>query len=236
MDDKTLIALELCFDKSPEEALAYLKSQGIAVTEAWTEALEKIKEHAFTVSRVAEADLLQTVHDELVKAMGDGGKAADYTSWAKNIQKTLEDRGWDLKDNYTAFRWDMIYRMNMQTAYQQGRFWEMEEADADFPYRQFIAIQDRRTTSGCNSLDSSIFRSTDPMYLTNQTPRHFNCRSTWKTLTKEQAGKNIKTGKDFPDLTPEPGFGLNPKEAKYKPDMKKYDQGIKSELEGALKK
>lgn len=235
MNEDLIAALELCFDKSPEEALKYLKSQGIAITQDWTEALDRIRQHNFTISKVTVADMLQTIHDELIKAMDSDGTAESYTQFAKNISKTLEARGWDLKSDGSAFRWDMIYRMNMQTAYQQGRFWEMEEADADFPYRQFVAIQDRRTTSGCLSLDGSIFSSKDLMYLRNQTPRHFNCRSTWMALTAKQAGKNIKTTKDFPGLKPDPGFGLNPKEAVYKPDMKRYEQGIADELRTVLK-
>lgn len=224
MNEELIAALEMCFEKGPEEAIKYLKSQGIDTSWDWKDAIKRIKDHSFTIAKVASADMLQTVHDELAKAIDDG---IEYATFKKNASTMMESRGWDYKSDGSAFRWDLIYRMNLQSAYQQGKFWEMEDAAETHPYRQFVAVQDRRTTSGCLTLDNAIFHYRDPMYLTNQTPRHFNCRSTWIALTADQAGKDIKTKADFPNLHPEEGFGLNPLDGEYKPDTNKYFDELK---------
>ena len=227
MESKLIKALVACFDKPPEKAVAYLESQGFKVTHDWRQALKAIKQHCFTVSKVAEADLLQIIHDELDAAIADG---KSYKDFVKEAPKTIQSKGFATKSDGSAFRFELIYRMNMQTAYQSGQFWEMELANDDFPYRQFVAVNDDRTTTGCHQLDNAIFHHNDKFYLTNQTPRHFMCRSTWISLSAAEAKGKIKTGKDFKKIKPEEGFGLNPKEAKYKPDLNKYTPAIREQL------
>ena len=231
MQQKLIDALQLCFDKPPEEAVAYLESQGFKVTHNWREALDAIREHCFTVSKVAAADTLQTIHDELNKSMKAG---LSYNDFKSNMPKILQQKGVALKDDGSAFRYELMYRMNMQSAYQNGQFFQMEEANNEFPYREFVAIEDTRTSSTCKQLNGVVVRYDDPVYLTNQTPRHFNCRSTWMSLTADDAKKKGINKKDLSKLKPAVGFGLNPHDAKYKPNMEKYAEPIKKVLKPAI--
>lgn len=232
MDESLIEALSLIFDESPEDAVKYLESQGYAVTSNWEEQLEAIKRHCFTVAKTSAADALQIIHDGLLQALNDG-KGFDF--FKRSVKGLLETKGFGLKDDGTARRYDIIFRTNLQSAYQSGRFYEMEAAGDEFPYREYVAIDDIRTTSGCRKLNGKVFHYKDKFYLQNQTPRHFNCRSTWVALPKDEK-VDLKTGKDFPDVVPEKGFGVEPGTKPWKPDLKKYEPKIREKLEKAIKK
>lgn len=224
--------IELLFDMPPEDAVNYLISMGYAVPENWEEILIAIQQHCFFVSNVTAADYLQTIHEGLTQAVKEGWTIEQFK---KNIKTYLQTKGFNPLSDGTAWRWEVIYRTNIQTAYQMGRFYEMEAAGEEFPYRQYIAVRDIRTTEGCKELNGAVFLHTDPFYLQNQTPRHFNCRATWIALPKSEKVK-LKTGYDFPNIQPAKGFGTSPLQKKWTPDLSKYSPAIQSKLKEMISK
>jgi len=78
MKEELINKLKLCFNKSPQEVVDYLKSQGIKVSSSWKEQLEIIRQHCFTVSKVFAADVLQAILDALVKAIENGTSFKDF--------------------------------------------------------------------------------------------------------------------------------------------------------------
>jgi SPP1 gp7 family putative phage head morphogenesis protein len=218
MDDNLIEILSLIFDMPPEKAVDYMESQGYKITHNWQEQADAIRQHCFTVAKTSSADALQVIHDGLKTSLNDG-KGFDF--FKRSVKGLLEQKGFGLRDDGTARRYDVIFRTNLQSAYQAGRFYEMEAAGEDFPYREYVAIDDTRTTSGCRQLDGRVFHYKDKFYLQNQTPRHFNCRSTWVAVSKDER-VDLKTGKDFENIKTEQGFGVEPGTKPWKPDMKKY--------------
>ena len=230
MNESLIEALSLIFNEPPEDAVNYLKSQGYAVTNNWQEQLAAIKQHCFTVAKTSSADALQIIHDGLLQSLEEG-KGFDF--FKRSVKGLLETKGFGLKDDGSARRYDVIFRTNLQSAYQSGRFYEMEAAGDEFPYREFVAIDDIRTTSGCRKLNGKVFHYKDKFYLQNQTPRHFNCRSTWVAVPKNEK-VDLKTGKDFPDIVPEEGFGVEPGTKPWAPDMKKYKGDIAVNVQDSI--
>lgn len=230
--ENLLIIIERIFNMPPEDAVDYLKSMGYEITDDWIEVWGAIKNHSFTVSHVASADALQIIHEGLVQAIEEGKTLEEFQN---EVGSLLEIKGFKKRSDGSAWRFDVIFRTNIQSAYQAGRFFEMEAAGEAFPYRQYIAVRDIRTTEGCRELDGSVFLHTDPFYLQNQTPRHFNCRATWIALPKDEKVQ-LKTSYDFPNTKPAPGFGISPLEKAWQPDLSKYSPAIQSKLKEILNK
>jgi SPP1 gp7 family putative phage head morphogenesis protein len=226
MNDELIQILTLLFDMPPEDAVNYLQSQGYKITYNWKEQVEAIREHCFTVAKTASADALQIIHEGLVRAMQEG-KGFDW--FQKNVNSLLVQKGFGLRDDGSIRRFDVIFKTNLQTAYQSGRFYEMEAAGDEFPYREFVAIDDTRTTSGCRQLNGKVFHHKDKFYLSNQTPRHFNCRSTWVAVSKNDDVK-VEDGKNWTSVKPDKGFGIEPGIKAWKPDMNKYAEPIRKKL------
>lgn len=141
------------------------------------ETMKSIKERAFAVTGVYAADKVETIRQGLEMAMKEGWSLETFKT---KIQEILQARGFSpLRDDNKTFRWDVIYRTNIKTAYERGRFDKMMGLADIFPYRRFVAVEDSRTTASCLELNGAVARYDSDMYLNNQCPRHFNCRSTW---------------------------------------------------------
>jgi len=233
MNKKVLSMLKLFFDLPPAEAIRLLEAQDIKITWDWQEQLAAVRKRAFTVAKVSSADILQTIKEELEKAMKRGDS---YTDFKNNLEPLLEQKGYAKKEDGSAWRLDTIYRTNMQSAYMAGRYMEMKEAEAEFPYWQFIAITDNRTTDGCLALNGVILPSNHPFWETNYPPRHYKCRSRVKALSKRlMERKKLRITPDdlVSGIKPAKGFESSPGE--WKPDMSKYDKDIRETLESIMK-
>ena len=242
--DDLIQALELCFDKSPEQAVEYLIGQGITLSGDWEETLAAVKAHSFTVAKAANADVVQMFKDEIVKALDEGIVFAD---WKQNIETTLKTNGYLNRTDSSAYRLDVIYRMNMQNAYMRGRYLEQKEVVEDYPYWEFVATLDNRTTEGCRGLNGVVLPSDDGFWSVNYPMRHFQCRSTIRTLSDFSLKKRgLKVNKPtelveidgnkvkLKDVQPAKGFDVTP-DAIWKPDMSKYDADVKQALKDELK-
>lgn len=232
MDSKIIAALILSFKKSPEDAKKYLESQGIKITWNWEEAVEAIRKHAFTISKVTNADVLQMIHNELVKAMKDGKTYADFK---KNLDPLLKDKGYIRKEDGSAWRLDTIYRNNMQSAYMAGRYKEQMNVADEFPYMEFVAIMDDSTTDICSDADGVILPSNHPFWKTRYPMLHHNCRSRVVVRNKEmlnRMGKVISKSDVYSKVKAAKGFDNSPGE--WKPDLNKYEPKLKKQLQKVL--
>lgn len=226
--NKIALAVSLCFDKSPEDAIKYLESQGIKITWNWRDALKAIKEYSFTVSKVSNADILQSVLNSLTKALDEGKSMNEFKN---ELSGLLADKGYAKKEDGSAWRLDTIYRMNLQTAYMAGRYQQMNSVTDLFPYWEFVAIQDSRTTYGCTQLNGVILPANDPFWKTNLPPRHFNCRSRVMTVNAEtmaRDGKTLSDTKTFRGVRPAEGFDNIP--GQWSPDFSKYDPALAKQV------
>lgn len=233
MNDKKLkINLLLIFDKAPEEAIKYLESLGIAITWDWRQELDAIRNMAFTVSKITNADILQETLNALQNAVKEG---TPFEKFKTNFTQVLRNRGFITKEDGSAWRLDTIYRTNLQTTYMSGRFKQMKEVQMSFPYWRFVAVLDSRTSQICRDLNGVILRADDPFWQSNYPPRHFNCRSRVVALNDslmEQYGYKVSNSEDYKNIKPAEGFDTNPGE--WKPDLSKYDKSIQNQLNKEL--
>lgn len=229
MDEKLISALLLCFKKAPEAAVNYLKSQGFKITWDWQEQLKAIQEHSFTVSKVSNADILQMLKEELQKAL-ESGKT--YNDFKKDLEPLLKDKGYAKKEDGTAWRLDTIYRMNLQSSYMAGRYYEMKAVEEDFPYWEMVVVSDSRTSPICRKLVGVILPANSPFWKTHYPPLHYGCRTrvvSRSLAMLERDGKIIGRIADYRGIKPAEGFDYSP--GQWKPDFTKFDPKIKKQLQ-----
>ncbi|EDQ9668108.1 TPA: phage head morphogenesis protein [Salmonella enterica] len=149
-------------------------------------------------------------------------------------------------------RLETIFRTNMQSAYMAGRWRQQMATVGTHPYLQYVAVMDRRTRPSHAALDGRIFRYDDPGWGAFYPPNGYNCRCRVRALTPEQAEaetpgpestdgrletvdqeygipgqtrkatgfRDPKTGQLF---VPDPGFGINPGQVAWQPELDKYE-------------
>ncbi|MCX7907951.1 MAG: phage head morphogenesis protein [Ignavibacteria bacterium] len=222
------INLQTLFSLEPTQAVKYLESLGYKITWNWQQQFEAIRQHAFTVAKVTKADILLIFKQSLEKALKEG---ITYQDWKKSIDSLLMQKGYIKREDGSAWRKDVIFRTNLQTAYQAGRYQEMKTAVEDLPYWQYISVLDTRTRPNHAALNGKVFRADDPFWKTHYPPNGYNCRCRVRALTKEQVqqmGLKISYGSQI-KIEPDPGFSINPSET-WSPDLRQYPKEIRKDL------
>lgn len=174
------------FDVTPEKAVEYFKAKGLKPTFAWQDMLGAEHDHAFTVAKMMDVDLLADVHASLVKSLEDG---VPFREWADNLIPTLQAKGWwgrkpvvdpltgqtIVADLGTPSRLQTIFRTNLQAAYAKGQ-WDLIEAQAqDAPYLMYDAIDDGRTRPAHHAWDGTVLPITSKWWRTHTPPCGWNC-------------------------------------------------------------
>lgn len=231
MREELINKLKLCFDKSPQEVVDYLKSQGIKLSSNWKEQLEIVRRHCFTVSKVFAADVLQTILDALVEAIENGTSFKDFK---ENLHQTLAEKGFSHVKG-TRWRIDTIYRTNLQSSYMAGRYYNMVALQEEFPYWQYIAVMDVRTRPHHAAIHGKVVRANDPFWQKAYPPNGYNCRCRVRALSEEEVKMRrlrVSVGNKI-DFTPDEGFESNPA-AEWKPNLNKFAPSIRKKLNEAL--
>ena len=201
-----------------EEALAFFRSKVPMTEEQFYKVARQARTRAFTVADMAGLDALKEIQDSLTKAMDTGQSLGD---WKKSVRDLLAQ--WDIG----GWRAETIYRTNLQTAYQVGRYEQMTDPDVleMRPYWRYVAVMDAHTRPTHAALHGKVFQSDDPFWDTWYPPNGFNCRCTVQTLSEseiEREGLRVEKGSRYhnkpvkmPDGTviqmlPDPGWDFNP--------------------------
>lgn len=186
--------LKAIFGLEPEQAVAYLKSKGYAITWNWQDMLDQAHDQAFTVAKAMRLDLLSDIRGALETALQDGQTLKQFIT---ALQPTLESQGWwgkqvivdsqgegELVQLGSPRRLKTIYQTNLQSAYMAGRKATMEETTDTHPYWMYVAILDGKTRPSHRALHGQVFRHDDPIWSAIFPPNGFNCRCRVVALTE----------------------------------------------------
>jgi SPP1 gp7 family putative phage head morphogenesis protein len=213
-DEAQFILENLSFD----EALKFFGSKIPMTEEEFYKLARQARVRAFTVADLAGLDALKEIQDSLTKAMETGQSLGDWKKYVRDLLAQWDISGW---------RAETIYRTNLQTAYQVGRYEQMTDPDVleMRPYWRYVAVMDANTRPTHAALHGKVFRADDPFWDTWFPPNGYNCRCTVQTLSEsevEREGLKIEKGNRYhnnpvkmPDGTviqmlPDPGWDFNP--------------------------
>lgn len=193
----------------------------------WHDTLAHQHASSFVVARMAETDLLQTVHGSLVRAKREGWSEA---RWAKAIAPQLKAAGWwgkqerlnpktgkmELVQLGSPRRLKIIYRTNMRVSMMAAHYKSLKEASASLPLWRYVAVMDKRTRPEHAALHNKVFRHDHPFWDTHFPPNGWMCRCTVvgesdESLSDlgreiERDNSRLPTGREpepMPDLVPE---------------------------------
>lgn len=188
------------------EALAYAQARKVVLpAEFYDPANVNHHGELMTVSHLAGLSQIQSVTDELMKALEKGQTFEDWQQQALGV---------DGVGALPPGRTETIFRNYMQTAYNGGRWAKFEANKATTPYLMYSAINDERTTMICRHRNGIIRAVDDDFWTLNSPPAHHRCRSTLIALTKSQAQTRSpgETGLNQPPPTDpvQTGWGYKP--------------------------
>lgn len=186
------------FDVPPEQALAFFRQKGLKRTFSWADMTAEAHDHAFTVAKMMDVDLLGQVRASLDDALALG---IPFEQWSKDLIPTLQRAGWWgeglVVDPLTGmptpaqlgspWRLETIFRTNMQSAYAVGQWREIEANKSLAPYLLYDAVDDFRTRPAHRSWDGTLLSVDHPFWNTHYPPNGFNCRCGVIQLSADEA-------------------------------------------------
>ncbi|ENS5449052.1 minor capsid protein, partial [Morganella morganii] len=180
----------------PELAVDYFRSKGYEITWNWQEANAATHARAFTVAKAARLDILETIRGEVDNAVSNGITQREFE---KNLTPQLQKQGWwgkqvivdsdggaEMVQLGSPSRLATIYRTNVATAYQAGRYQQQLASTDTHPYWQYIAVMDGRTRKSHAAMHGRVFRFDDPIWEKLYPPNDWGCRCRVRALTAEQ--------------------------------------------------
>lgn len=187
----------------PEDAVKFLASKGLVVSESWRDGRKIAEQRGFTVARSAGFDVL----GDLLAALVDSTEKGQTYEWfKKQITPTLQRKGWwgkaidpetgEILKTYEGTtrpveygsprRLKLIYEQNTQVAFMAGHYKSMIEAVDTHPYWQYVALLDSRTRPAHRAMHGRVFRYDDPVWSVAFPPNGWRCRCTARSLTESR--------------------------------------------------
>jgi SPP1 gp7 family putative phage head morphogenesis protein len=185
-------------------------------------------QRAFTVARIARADVLNDLHSAVLGAIEDGKTLWEFR---EEIDRIMEVRGWE---GLSPHRLDNILRTNTQAAYNAGRYKQMQRVAERRPYWQYDAVNDRFTRPSHAAHDGKVYDHRHPFWATWFPPNGYRCRCRVTSLSAgELAEEGLTVETRGTDFKPDKGFANSPEEP-WRPDTTKYPPQLRRQVEEAI--
>ena len=239
----------------PEEIVKWFYSKGYTFSWNWNEVWQDAHMRSFTVAKVMNLDILQSLKDEVDKIFSKG---ITYEQFVKNLEPELKAIGWwgkvraDQVPGYDPLsdtppdkiielgsprRLSIIYQTNANVAYSAAHYKFQTQNAVSRPYWLYHQI-DRKTKRKSHAhFAGKVFMSDDPIWNTIYPPNGWNCGCWVEALTKEEMqarGLKVSNGNDFikfADKNIDPEWQYNPGQSLFSPDLSKYDSDLRAVYE-----
>lgn len=188
-----------------EEAVDFMKARVPLTKAEWNDLEPKLRFRAFTVAALSQADAIDRVKQSLVSAVGTGSSFSEFWTEAQALEAAGLGSG-------SPWYWETVYRTNIQGAYNAGRALQFAKNPPD--YLEFVGLEDARQTDLCKARSGILLPSSHPWWKTNWPPLHFGCRSTVRSVSREEmetlGGTVVAPARLKKAGSLENGFGANP--------------------------
>ena len=179
----------------PREAIQFLRDKKYKITWDWWEEWGESMDEAFTVAKLNSAKALKEMMWLTRQAIDEGWSAETY-----KLEAAKRMQGYGLSKATAAglgvtgtalteippWRYELIYRTNLQTSYNVGRYLQQVENIDDRPYWQYVAVMDSRTRPSHAALHGLVLPADDPAWNVVYPPNGFNCRCRVRSLSERR--------------------------------------------------
>ncbi|MCP4023724.1 MAG: hypothetical protein GY729_17905 [Desulfobacteraceae bacterium] len=246
------------FDLPFEEQLAFFNKKKVVLSpDSWKDVWDKAHAKAFTVARVTSTDVLQEIQNNLKDAMEKGTTLKQFKD---DLVPYLENRGWyapegekavDLsgRKRLAGHRLTTIYRTNLASSYNTGRFKQQMDNRARRPFLQYHITPRPTNRPEHKAMDKFVAKVGSAVWDKWYPPNGFRCGCYVTALTAAQVkARGLDVSTKAPKI--EPDDGSTPEEVKpdegfdyhvgkaglnvIQPNYRKYDKKLRDQLKGDL--
>ena len=191
----------------PQDALQAFRGRKLEISESWQDLWHADHARAFTVAHVANLDLLQSIHEELGKALEQG---LTKDQFKKAMVGRLQGEGWLGEASRDAAgaarlgrpgRLDLIYDANIRVSHAAGQWGRIERMKGRCPYLRYNTMRDTRVRPAHRAWEGITLPVDHPFWDTHMTPNGWRCRcgvSQWSQADLEAAGYEVTPPEHLP--------------------------------------
>lgn len=199
----------------PEKAIDFFLKKQIMLKTDFDALADEYRPLAFTIAKMEQIELLESAKGLLSEFIRDDRGLEEF----RTELGTMFDRAGVTQLN--PWHVELVYRNNMQTAYNAGRWEELMDPEiADFfPIFEYHNPRDERSRLTHAAMSGKRFRRDDPIWLEWWPPSGHHCRCTVLPVSAAEAQDIIPdevpltTEDDDGNLipvVPDPGWAHNP--------------------------
>lgn len=196
------------------EAAEFWRRKVNVPTAGWRDLQRGDHAHGFMVAGAARMDVLNGLRDAVDKVQ-DG---ASIEQFRKDFDDVVARTGWQYKGGRN-WRTHIIYQTNLRSAYQAGRWQQMQAIKHRRPYWQYVHNDSvRHPRPEHLSWNGKVLNADDPWWSTHYPPNGYGCQCTVRTLAPRDLARRGLEVEEAP--TPvadtaglDPGFDYNVGEA-----------------------
>lgn len=177
-----------------EEAIKSFLDKMPVLYDTIEEVTEDVRANFVWLKKSNDLEITTRLFDNMKKSLENG---TTFKQWIKDCEEVINKAGLGKQGYYL----ENVYRTNMMTQYSIGNYKQQMEVIEDYPYWEYSAIEDNRTSNICRQLDGVIKKYDDLFWSAYYPPNHFHCRSTVISRSKEELKRfNLKISKDDFDV------------------------------------
>lgn len=171
----------------PAQAVSYMQGRRRVVESyGWQDLWQGVHAEAFTISRLAQADVLHAMQQLLERSVAGDLTRRDFMRDARAV---LEAAGWwgekevvdpatgeILRTRFDAHRLKLIFDANTRQAYSAGQWERIQSTKDTHPYLRYITKRDERVRELHRQWDNLTLPVDDAFWLTHLPPNGWRCR------------------------------------------------------------
>lgn len=170
------------FDEEEEETSLSFADARFGPGKPFETALEFYRSKNFEMAGDIPEELKQRIGKLIEEAQIAG---TTYKDFIKEAGQLIEKAGFSA---FSPWRLETIYRTNMQTAYQAGRYIQMTSSTLlrVRPFWRYVAVMDSATRPSHAAMHNKVYPANHPIWNVWYPPNGFNCRCYISTASEDE--------------------------------------------------
>lgn len=181
----------------PHEAIAYITGKKLATSYNWSEIYAEEHASKFTVAKIMELDVLNSIHESVIDAVAEG---QTFHTFKKGMLEKLGEEGWGnyaQKDEVTGEdltrlsdrRLKKVYQVNKTQSYHTGSWHRFEANKSTHPYLRYRLGPSLKHRPAHKRFDGLVLPVDDPFWQTHMPMNGWGCKCWVQSLTRDKAEK-----------------------------------------------
>lgn len=186
----------------PADAVSYLQErQQVVETFGWQDLWQEEHTRQFTISRLAQADLLAALQEMITQSVQGDLSRRDF---ARNARQMLADAGWwgpreviepetgeIHKTTFDSSRMKLVFDVNTRQAYAAGQWERIQRSKTTHPFLRYITKRDERVRASHRSWDNITLPIDDQFWHTHYPPNGWRCRCRVTAVSQAEFDKGV---------------------------------------------